>query len=352
MITKFNIWHFRGIRQLTVDGIRQLNVFLGYNNCGKSSVLEALYLFFDPSHPVNNMQINRVRHFYRMDASVLPLNFYGLDTSAPIVFEGIFDNQEKRRLTVDYISQDSDKADLSDLPLTNHKYDKVYGLSNTLSIDNAEGSKSYQFVIEPIDDGKARVGVNKQNGEYKDSFNCGLMPPNSNINDYLSSFKDIVENKEIDELVSSLREIEPRLLTLTLVGQQIMADIGLRKLIPIQLLGDGIRKLFSIAIFMYQHRGGVALLDEVDNGLHYKSMPTLWRTIIHMSKKYHVQLFVTTHNLDSLRAFASVLAHEEKDLQGQSNMYTLRRDPVGELKALRNGYEQFEYMINQEMELR
>ena len=92
MITKFDISHFRGIRHLTIDGIKQLNVFLGYNNCGKSSVLEALYLFCDPSHPVNNMQINRVRHYYRMDASALPLNFYDLDTSVPIVFEGFFDD--------------------------------------------------------------------------------------------------------------------------------------------------------------------------------------------------------------------------------------------------------------------
>ena len=352
MITKFDISHFRGIRHLTIDGIKQLNVFLGYNNCGKSSVLEALYLFCDPSHPVNNMQINRVRHYYRMDASALPLNFYDLDTSVPIVFEGFFDDQEKRRLTIDYISQELDKTDFSDLSLTNHKYDKVYGLSNTLTIDNTEGKKRFRFVIEPIGDGKARVGVNKQDGEYKDSFNCGFMPPSSNINDYLDSFKDIVENKEIDELVCSLREIEPRLLTLTLVGQQIMADIGLRKLIPIQLLGDGIRKPFSIAIFMYQLRGGVALIDEVDNGLHYKSMPTLWRTIIHMSKKFQVQLFISTHNIDSLRSLDAVLAHEENAFQKQSNIYTLRRNGDGELKALRSDYEQFEYMIKQEMELR
>jgi hypothetical protein len=287
-----------------------------------------------------------------MDASALPLNFYDLDTSVPIVFEGFFDDQEKRRLTIDYISQELDKTDFSDLSLTNHKYDKVYGLSNTLTIDNTEGKKRFRFVIEPIGDGKARVGVNKQDGEYKDSFNCGFMPPSSNINDYLDSFKDIVENKEIDELVCSLREIEPRLLTLTLVGQQIMADIGLRKLIPIQLLGDGIRKLFSIAIFMYQLRGGVALIDEVDNGLHYKSMPTLWRTIIHMSKKFQVQLFISTHNIDSLRSLDAVLAHEENAFQKQSNIYTLRRNGDGELKALRSDYEQFEYMIKQEMELR
>lgn len=245
-----------------------------------------------------------------------------------------------------------DKTDFSDLSLTNHKYDKVYGLSNTLTINNTEGKKKYRFVIEPIGDGKARVGVNKQDGEYKDSFNCGFMPPSSNINDYLDSFKDIVENKEIDELVCSLRKIEPRLLTLTLVGQQIMADIGLRKLIPIQLLGDGIGKLFSIAIFMYQLRGGVVLLDEVDNGLHYKSMPTMWRTIIHMSKKFRVQLFISTHNIDSLRSLDTVLAHEENAFQKQSNIYTLRRNGDSELKALRSDYEQFEYMINREMELR
>ena len=129
MITKFDITHFRGIESLTIEDISQLNVFLGYNNCGKSSVLEALYLFCDPSHPVNNMQINRARHYLKMDASALPLNFYDLDTSTPIVFEGVLDDNEKRKLSIDYITQDFDKADLSDLTLTNLKDDKLYGIS-------------------------------------------------------------------------------------------------------------------------------------------------------------------------------------------------------------------------------
>lgn len=352
MISRFKISNFRGIKTLIIDNIKQLNLFLGYNNCGKSSVLEALYLFGDPSHPANDIQINRARHYLKADRSVLPLNFYNLDTSSSIMFDGAMDNGENRQLTIDFIAQSPSKTDYKDMTLTNLKYDKIYGLSNTLNIKSNGEEKVYKFAVEPINDNEARVGANKHNDEYNDSFNCGFMPAGSTLNDYLESFKEIVENKEESNVTEALRNIEPNLQGLVLVDNQIMADIGLSKLIPIQLLGDGIRKLFSIIIFIYQLKGGIALLDEIDNGLHYKSMPTLWNTIIRLATKYDVQLFITTHNIDSLKALSNVLASDMQDFQDKCNLYTLRRNDNGAVAAIRSDFKQFNYMFKQEMELR
>ena len=178
------------------------------------------------------------------------------------------------------------------------------------------------------------------------------MPPNSNAINYIESFKEIVENKETENIVDILKEIEPALSGLNVIDNQIMADIGEHKLIPIQLLGDGIRKLFSIIIFIYQLKGGAAMIDEIDNGLHYKSMPTLWRTIINMAKTYHVQLFITTHNIDSIRALSQALGSECADFKDNCNIYTLRKKSEGEVLAVSSSYEQLDYMVNQEMELR
>mgnify|MGYP000480480955 CR=1 FL=1 len=44
MLTGLTIRRFRGIRELELGGLAQVNVLLGRNNAGKSSVLEALYL--------------------------------------------------------------------------------------------------------------------------------------------------------------------------------------------------------------------------------------------------------------------------------------------------------------------
>ena len=352
MITKFDISHFRGIKHLTIDGIKQLNVFLGYNNCGKSSVLEALYLFCDPSHPVNEIQINRARHYLKADAKSLQYLFYGLDVSTPVSLDGDLDNGEKRSVEIRYYEKEQTDTDLGNLNLTSNNANKIYGLQTVLRQTINGRETTYNYRVEPNDDNSARTISEKGKKEYVYDGSCGYMPPSSNPLNYIDSFKDIIENKETANIVDALREIEPLLIGLNIIDDQIMADIGQHKLIPIQLLGDGIRKLFSIIIFIYQLRDGVAMIDEIDNGLHYKSMPTLWRTIISMAKAYNVQLFITTHNIDSIKALSSVLGSEEADFRDDSNIYTLRKKSDGEVLAIRSTYEQLDYMVNQEMELR
>ena len=42
--TTLRISNFRSIKDLQIDGLGQFNLFVGENNCGKSSVLEAFYM--------------------------------------------------------------------------------------------------------------------------------------------------------------------------------------------------------------------------------------------------------------------------------------------------------------------
>lgn len=319
MLDKVIIDNFRGIKSLTIDNIRQLNLFLGYNNCGKSSVLEALYLLCDPSHPINDIQINRARNYLSSNRESLSLDFYGRDTSTPISLEGYFDNDEDRKLIIKYFEHQKDKSDLDDMSMTNQKSDKIFGLENVIIISKKGSKESYSFTVEPIDNNQARTKSKREAKKFDNTFNCGYMPSRGYGANILDSFREIIENKEDKNIVETLQSIEPNLQSLSLVGGQIMADVGLKKLLPIEILGDGIRKVLSIIIFIYQLRGGIAMLDEIDNGLHYKSMPSLWDAIITMADKYNVQLFITTHNIDSIKALSSTLSGDCSNFQEKYN---------------------------------
>lgn len=63
MIESLRIYRFRGIMECSIENLRRLNVFLGYNNCGKSSVLDALFLFCGASNPKLNLTVNTLRNF-------------------------------------------------------------------------------------------------------------------------------------------------------------------------------------------------------------------------------------------------------------------------------------------------
>ena len=100
-------------------------------------------------------------------------------------------------------------------------------------------------------------------------------------------------------------------------------------------------------------RNGILLIDEIDNGLHYSSMPILWKAIIESAKIYNVQVFATTHNIESLRALNDVLASDEyHGIQEVFRSYTIRRGESGKHKVILAKYPQFNHIINQDLELR
>ena len=114
MINEFNIQNFRGIQAFHVTDLGQVNLLLGYNNCGKSSVLDALFLFSGATNPRLSISVNWPRHYMSSLADeMLKLNFYGLNPVFPIRLSGGYGSPEKtRELTISYQERESEIMNL------------------------------------------------------------------------------------------------------------------------------------------------------------------------------------------------------------------------------------------------
>ena len=99
------IKNFRGIDQLKVDDFSRVNVFLGQNNSGKSTVLEAIHMLAGMSNPEMPQNLNRIRtkNFYANFSDVSYL-FHNMDVkNAPEFMAEQFDgNERKLRLNMSY----------------------------------------------------------------------------------------------------------------------------------------------------------------------------------------------------------------------------------------------------------
>ena len=73
--------------------------------------------------------------------------------------------------------------------------------------------------------------------------------------------------------------------------------------LSLQSFGEGILRLFEILLALANARDGILLIDELENGLHYKIHPQVWDLIFRLSKKLNVQIFATTHSWDCIRGF-------------------------------------------------
>lgn len=101
MFEKIEIERFRGIKSGKVEGLKQLNLFFGKNNCGKSSILDSIFLITGLSNPILPLNINFLRDYRRFDRQDVILDFYALDATMPIVLKAY--NNELRELSISLI---------------------------------------------------------------------------------------------------------------------------------------------------------------------------------------------------------------------------------------------------------
>lgn len=347
MIENINIKNFRGIKELQIDKLGKINIILGNNNSGKTSVLDAILLFCGATNPKLSININWIRRYSKISNEMFYLNFYGMNPQNHIVLSGKYNCTKERTLNISCVEEDTDSiTEKNANTIEKHLY---------LNFEADICGKVYKTKLKyPGKTPDAASITYLKKSQYTEELLCLYLPSSDPYNNNVNLFSELLLDKQEKAIISSLREIEPNLKDIIVVNDNLYADLGQEKRIPIQVLGDGIRKIISILINIYKVKnGGILLIDEIDNGLHYKSMPTLWKSILSMAHKYDVQIFATTHNIDSLRALNNTLSESDyADMQELSHIYTLRKNSSGKMMAFMNEYSQFNHLINIETEIR
>lgn len=96
--------------------------------------------------------------------------------------------------------------------------------------------------------------------------------------------------------------------------------------IPLSSMGDGLTKLYHIALAVASTTRGVVLIDEFENGLHWSVQERLWHTLDRATRELGIQVFATTHSRDCIAGF--VAAAEAGD-ESAATLYRLERDTAG-----------------------
>jgi AAA15 family ATPase/GTPase len=128
----------------------------------------------------------------------------------------------------------------------------------------------------------------------------------------------------------------------------IHGDIGLQKMLAIQLMGEGISRLLSYIIRISDIKGGIVLIDEIENGIHYTASEQVWKVIDSISKLYNVQVFATTHSYECLRSAKNAFAES-----GTSDIAFFRLERINDQVTVQSmDKDTFDYMIDTDTEVR
>lgn len=343
--SSLHIEKFRAIGDLKLGNFKQVNVITGRNNCGKTTVLEALFQISGMSNPRLPITIHSIRDLLLTSDSHFSFIFHNLDFKNEPNIKAVLDGV-KRDLIIrpKYTSQYAMRisngktntlvAKASDgtvrPPVANTMVTDSDGFANIngLSFEYRDGRVDQKFVAEISLLGDEMVTDNR----YKEKLKCSFHSSLHSMSMLPQRMERLLVNKQMDGIISSLNEIDSAIADIHIgAAGAIYVDIGLDKLPPLNIVGDGIRRILSTLVSVADVQGGVLLIDEIENGLHYSSLEILWKSLLKVAQAYNVQLFVTTHSNECIKALSTVAMQHKDEIQ----LYRIERN--------KNSHRAFEY---------
>jgi len=332
MLRSFKLKNFRCFNNLTLEPLERVNLIAGKNNVGKTSLLEAIFIFINPTKPDSLLQINRLRGITRTvqfeDIEEIRGFFYSQDLEEAIELSSVEEDSVQRSLKI-YLdkSEKFQKEQMRQLPLSllsaNDLDDSMSEIYESLTTE----VKAYDtLVLEYYDANKtkhlSRISFTADGRligrSRRERFPLGIYLTSSirSSREDTERFSNLERVGRQDELLESLRLLEPRLQRLTLLVVErepiIYGDIGMNQLVPLPLMGEGIGRLLSILLAISNAKGGTVLIDEIENGLHYSVLTGVWRAIADAARRADTQVIATTHSQECIIAAHKAFEKSEK----------------------------------------
>ena len=118
--------------------------------------------------------------------------------------------------------------------------------------------------------------------------------------------------------------------------------------VPLRSLGDGVTRMFGVALALANSRNGFLTIDEAENGIHYSLQSDFWRMVLRAASEHDVQVLATTHSADCIKGFARA-AVEVEDAEGV--LVRIERE-AGRIRAVEYSEEELETAAEQGIEVR
>ncbi len=318
MLKSLKIENFRGFENFELKQLGRINLLVGENNSGKTSVLEAVQIFLSKGNlePLSRLMvergelINNPKDYLELEICHL---FYGHELGLLRISGTNVDCTEALTLEIREIS--STKFDqLPELLDGGRNSLLVYWASNALD-GRPLPVLSLDFQLSQDDtlltNRLLRVPRKADNLQ---NVNTQFIPAISvNVNELFKLFEDVVLKPEEAIIYQALRTIEPKCERIAGKPMHKRFEVKLsdrEQPIPLGSMGDGMSRILRLALGLANAKGGVLLVDEIDTGLHFAVMTGMWKMLWEVSKQLDVQIFATTHSRDCWESLAEVAESE------------------------------------------
>ena len=334
-LPSLSIRGFRGITDLSIPRLARVTLITGMNNTGKTSILEAVRMFTEEatpevirellefreenvagvSHELDSLTgapflVSALFHgFPRLSESTAHILFSHCDGSHWMKihigwFREVFDENGNTRLAPEEPLSSEEPDSVPALVVQTTATRRIYPIDRIDRLAAAARSLSRYVSRQPI----SRF-VNSSGPQRTET----LGPLWDNIS--LTKWEEY--------LVKALQIIDPDISAVSMVAGRsprtsrtaVVRSEKFDRRVPLRSFGEGMNRLFGMILTLVNASGGILLIDEFDNGMHYTVQVNAWRMVFRLARELDVQVLATTHSLDCVAGFRQA-ASEREDVDG------------------------------------
>jgi AAA15 family ATPase/GTPase len=328
MLRELTIQNYRCFKDFYIDGLARVNLIVGMNNSGKTSLLEAVYLLVDQANPQCLLEILHDR------GEIAPLGGDRRAIAPSYQLSHIFHGHQLDLDQIIYIKSYKDQPLSLKIQLCRViQQSQFFEDTGEINVPAFELVLTYepdlQIKAPILQDGSVQRRFFRTENSSQPYFTssaqqCHFLTTEHVGFDQLATLWDrITLTPKEESLVKALQILEPDVERMSFTSNQTHNSGILLKLrghhrpIPLGSMGDGMRRILNLGMVAVTAENSVLLVDEIETGLYYESQTDMWRLVLEVAQQLNVQVFATTHSWDCISAFHEALDQLEDSSVGK-----------------------------------
>jgi len=369
-IKSLNIESFRGLEGLKIENLGDVNIIVGDNNTGKTSVLEAIQLLCEPTeYNMATVAMQRekfkdsyfriglmdaIRYLFTMESK--KKGSYNLKIKAEIYGKkydvSVLGKDEIQIYDFSKLEGDGKQMRAFYFPLEQPPQNEVEEVDTLVGNICIDGKKNKAFELNKY------TNIRKSTETHNALVNVMFISAMEHI--AKDSFMNITQRADLSKkAVELLNKFDSRIVDIRYIGEggrkfiPVFELEGVSEYIPLSLFGDGMKKALTVlnAIIgaVIDAEDGVVLIDEFETSLHTTAMDQVFKFMLTVAKELNVQLFLTTH---SLEAIDTLLRCDEENVDKIKVVRLRKNDSKGAYAETIDGTEALIIRKKYKMEIR
>ncbi len=285
--TQIEIKEYKQFKNLKINGFKKVNIIVGLNNSGKTTLLEAIYFLTIQNDISLFFDIIKLRNKFSDGVDPIWLNTYLEDIKLKAEFNKVMTEIEIK------------KYENIDNSIEKNNY------ITSMSINSTLGTKDYNSNVDMYSDKTPSLRfkniVHLTNSMFKSPYFY-------HKDDLLNSYSSAIVNGLDGKIITFIQKLNSNIKDIKLIEEN-----GVKRFMiilnneetprDITSFGEGLQRIFEISLSFASCENGVLLIDELETAIHKSMLVDFTQFIQELAEEFNVQVFLTSHSKECIDAF-------------------------------------------------